>query len=169
MTETWRPITGWPYDVSDTGRVRRTRPYRGVTEPGRVLSPAHKDGYPFVTLRNGVGRKWPQRVHLLVLEAFTGPRPNGWVANHINAKRDDNRIENLEWVTVGYNVRYARDEFGQMLGEKTSHPKLNDVAVRVIRFLVARGVTTIRLGAAYGINPTTIGYVAARKSWKHVQ
>jgi len=43
-------------------------------------------------------------VHVLVLEAFVGPRPDGHVACHRNDQSHDNRIANLYWGTVDDNV-----------------------------------------------------------------
>lgn len=46
--------------------------------------------------------------------------------------------------------------------------KLTEEAVRVIRFLYARGVTQARLAKAYGVDAHTIRAVLRRESWRHV-
>ena len=45
------------------------------------------------------------RVHHAVLEAWGYPRPPGMECDHINGDPQDNRLENLEWVTPQENVR----------------------------------------------------------------
>lgn len=51
---------------------------------------------------------------------------------------------------------------------KQGAAKLNEVAVRVIRFLAKRGVSRRRLMRAYGISRTTIDGMMRRHTWKWV-
>lgn len=50
-----------------------------------------------------------KRVHRLVAAAFLGESEEGHVVNHKNGDRFDNRVENLEYVTQGENVKHAWD------------------------------------------------------------
>ena len=92
----WRDVAGYDYMVSDQGDV-----YSKLTE--RILKP-YRDphGYLQVSLtRNGKQSK--VRVHVLALEAFVGPRPEGALACHRNDQPADNRLENLYWGTKSHN------------------------------------------------------------------
>lgn len=94
---TWTPIDGTPYEVSDTGGVRRN---------GRLLRPyTLASGYLMVTL-HFQGQKQRRFVHRLVLGAFRGPSPL-WT-DHKNANKQDNRLENLEYVTPAENRQRAQ-------------------------------------------------------------
>lgn len=53
-------------------------------------------------------------------------------------------------------------------GEKSPHAKLNDVAVRVIRYLVKHGRTRSEIARAYGMSLSVIADAASGKRWKHV-
>lgn len=47
---------------------------------------------------------WKHRiVHWLVMLAFVWEKPKWFVIDHINEKKYDNRLENLEYVTVSVN------------------------------------------------------------------
>ncbi len=46
-------------------------------------------------------------VHVLVMMAFVGPRPNGFDIDHINRIKTDNRIENLRYAPRGLNGHNA--------------------------------------------------------------
>lgn len=89
--EIWKPVLGFEgkYEVSSRGRVRSLF---GVPH----LLKLYKIPYGYMEARLTGHHK---RVHRLVLEAFVGPCPKGYQCDHINAVRDDNRLENLRWVT----------------------------------------------------------------------
>ena len=94
----WRTIAAFPcYEVSDAGLVRHKD--RKV-----VLKPFtdRLQEYDRVTLYNG-GRKSKVMVHILVAEAFLGPRPEGMEIDHLNTNRHDNRVCNLRYVTPETN------------------------------------------------------------------
>jgi len=68
-------------------------------KPGRVqvLKPAkNSDGYLNVHLYAGDGGK-SIKVHRIVAAAFIPNPDNLPEINHKNEKKDDNRVENLEW------------------------------------------------------------------------
>lgn len=106
--ERWRAVVGYEgvYEVSNIGRVRSVARLdsRGHQQEGHLLSlPRHPRGYVQVRLYSaGVGET--AKVHRMVLEAFTGPCPDGMEACHANGVRDDNRIGNLRWGTVQDNA-----------------------------------------------------------------
>ncbi len=94
-TEVWRPISDWPmYEVSSEGRVRRQGKAPKKTTTG-------KHDYEVVSL-NRPGCQVTVCVHVLVLEAFRGPKA-GQEARHLNNNRADNRLCNLAWGTSADN------------------------------------------------------------------
>jgi len=104
--EQWRPVIGYEglYEVSNAGRVRRSGPSMdGKARIGRILRPAPAShGYPTVVLwRQGRGRT--ETIHRLVAAAFIGLCPDGHEVNHINGLKDDNDVNNLEYVTFSGN------------------------------------------------------------------
>lgn len=90
------------YEVSDMGHVRGV-PRQGCD--GRVLiARIDRRGYRIVRLcRKQVYRA--SAVHVLVCEAWHGPRPAGAVTRHLNGDSLDNQPVNLTWGTQAENMR----------------------------------------------------------------
>ena len=104
--EQWRAVPGWPaYEVSDRGRVRSVdrRLANGQWCAGKVLKqvPDRKQ-YMRVTLRDGK-RVSTRRVHVLVMEAFEGPRPKGMHILHRRDRKDRNDRRSLRYGTASEN------------------------------------------------------------------
>ena len=106
--ETWKVIPGWEYfEASDKGNIRRIKKSKyksiGNTTSNKKLTDA-PGGYKCVSLwqegRNGVFS-----VHRLVAMTFI-PGDISLSVNHINGKKDDNRVENLEWCTLSDNSKH---------------------------------------------------------------
>ena len=118
--ETWKPIPGYEgiYEASDLGRIRTSKgkktsnaryPVR-IWEQ-RVLKPKIQ------TRKNGRkdqrvnlwkdGEESTQLVARLVAMAFLPMPYDKMTVNHINGNPMDNRIENLEWCTLGDNIRHG--------------------------------------------------------------
>lgn len=100
--ETWKEIdiVNGLYSVSDKGRVRNNR-------TGYILKPTpFNHGYMKVNLKVE-GTSITQQVHRLVAMAFIPNPENKPEVNHKNGIHDDNRVENLEWVTGEENRNHA--------------------------------------------------------------
>lgn len=137
--EEWRPVPGLEgrYDVSSQGRVRSWAAWRKRPGPDpRILTQKvlPKRGYRFVDI--GSRRRF---VHRLVLEAFVGPCPPGYQGAHLNGVRDDNRLENLRWVTPVENASHQVAHGTRRRGELMPAAKLTAPAVQEIRAAVAGG------------------------------
>lgn len=100
--ERWKPVPGWPYDVSDLGRVRRSVPGRGTSCGVLALNDCHAGGYLTVVLSRR-GRQRRHYVHRLVAVAFIGAIPVGYEVNHLDGDKRNNRPGNLEIVTKAEN------------------------------------------------------------------
>lgn len=98
VAESWRWVVGYEglYEVSDLGNLRRGGEQRKVSK--------NYAGYRVVTLSKSGTRK-QHRLHCLVLEAFVGPRPEGFQGCHHDDDKENNRLENLAWKSVGDNHR----------------------------------------------------------------
>lgn len=127
--EIWLPTTcSAIHEVSNKGRVRSISHYqRGMggrprkphcptcqcdigetiktptlaLHSGRILkSNVQKSGHLSVQL--GRGKRY--RIHILVLEAFVSPRPEGMIGLHRDDNKANNNVENLYWGTYSDNA-----------------------------------------------------------------
>lgn len=117
--ENWKETPEWPgYEVSDQSQARsldrEVAGRWGVTQrKGKLLSQSkvgnNGDGTPrywATTLFRG-GRRRCAMIHVLMLEAFVGPRPEGAWALHRDDNPDNNTLENLYWGTPVQNTQDA--------------------------------------------------------------
>ena len=101
------------YAVDDDGHVYRVcRQQR--SKSGRLISKYETvrlsgsfdvDGYAIYRMMVD-GKKKHVKGHRIVLNAFLGVRPEMCV-NHKNGIKADNRLENLEWLTIAENNAHA--------------------------------------------------------------
>jgi hypothetical protein len=93
-------------------------------------------------------------VHVLVAEAFLGPRPEGQEVNHKDFERTNNRLANLEWVTKKENLRHL------LASGRKKNQRIGEGAVRLIRGLASLGRFSNReLGDMFGVKPYVAWYI----------
>lgn len=100
--EEWRNIRGTKekYSVSNKGRIRNN-------ETGITLKPIDaQKGYVKVNLHYD-GQRHSCLIHRLVATEFIDNPENKPEVNHKNGIKDDNRVDNLEWVTGEENRHHA--------------------------------------------------------------
>lgn len=114
--EEWRPVARDPrYEVSSHGRVRSwVKPGRSgnVREVPKVLAAAGRRGtrrgtfQGYITVwSGGTGEgKAGVPVHILVAEAFLGPRPEGQEIRHLDGNSLNNYASNLAYGTRSENI-----------------------------------------------------------------
>lgn len=159
--EEWRAVNGWPFDVSNWGRVRSHA-------RGTILKQYPKGNWGHLKVclfRNGAQKRGPDRrdfpVHRLVAEAFV-PNPDGLPeVRHKNGFGWDNTTGNLEWGSRNDNAEDAVSH-GSMDRTKGSQPKLSWSAVECIR---ASGQSTTALAKEFGVSRRLVRAVRQGTRW----
>lgn len=117
-----------------------------------MLSNARRLGYWFASLSDvHNGRRATPYVHQLVAQAFLGPPPNGCEVGHLDGSRDNNRVENLAWVTKHENQMHRHGHGTFRLGREHPMGKLSDDDVREIKRLRSAGLTLQQIADRFGI------------------
>jgi hypothetical protein len=178
VIEAWKEIPGYNgiYEVSDQGNVRSYQS-RGVGKPNLTRQPKNlipklnSNGYLRVNITLDGKAKF-KSVHRLVMLAFVGDSP--LEVNHKNTIRTDNRLENLEYLTVAENRRYAVDVLGKkrtstaQRGEKSGGAKLTENQVIEIRKAYQEGAITSDLANKYSLSRSACIRIINGKTWKHL-
>ena len=116
--EIWKRIdtgndTGFGvYEVSNEGRVRRVysaeKTIRRNNSQYKYLKPVRHKGNRTDYFDVQIGRGKRELIHRLVAKAFIPNPENLETVNHKNGIGTDNRVENLEWLSVRDNCLHAK-------------------------------------------------------------
>jgi hypothetical protein len=110
-------------------------------------------------------------VHLLVLNAFTGPPPTPkHECNHSDGCKTNNRADNLEWMPRSQNIAhaYATGLHKRYVGSGASAAKLTEAQVEFILALVVARVYRRDIAKQFGISQRMISDIVSGEHWKHV-
>ena len=99
--EEWKKICNYHYSVSSLGRVRND-------ETNLLLKGSLSCGYYKVRLSNE-GNVIDKQIHHLVYCTFNNINkiPEGYAIDHIDANKENNKLDNLRLVTLSDNVKNA--------------------------------------------------------------
>lgn len=178
--EEWKPVGRTPerlYEISTFGRVRscgywltqRDRIGKDFTywKCGRMLTGSVDKKLGYVTVDFGnLGR---YLVHILVLETFVGPCPEGMVCRHLDGNPANNRLENLSWGTPKENgedmVKHGRSN----KGSKSNTAKLAEEDIPIIRRRLNSGELPQDIARDYRVGRRTINAIRLGDCWTHVK
>lgn len=167
--EWWQPVVikgiETHYSVSTLGSVRND-------ETGLILKQSRdKDGYRKVTICIDADNHTNKLVHRLVAETFIeNPDPERFnQVNHIKGDKDNNCVDNLEWIDHMGNIQHAINTgLTNNFGENSANNKHSEKKVRKICKLLEKGEKIKDISEKLDVPENTISAIKNGRIWKHI-
>ena len=169
--EEWRPVRGYEdlYLVSNLGRMKRLTVYGHPVN--RILKRRLNIlGYVIVSLSKN-NKEHGRFVHLLMTEAFWGPKPTHLQCAHLDGDPGNCRLTNIKWVTPKENNAHKKLHGTNNNGERHCLSKLTDTqAMQIINLFKANPIrgTQSKLAKKFGVSGSCIYSLVKGHTWKHL-
>jgi hypothetical protein len=104
-------------------------------------------------------------VSTIVARAFIAQPSRGRFVVHLDGHSENNRAENLQYMTTRQRYAHAKALPTVAYGERSGRAKLDDDKVRELRLRAARGESFMSLGRRFGISNVTATNAARGITW----
>ena len=171
-SEIWKSIPSLNnlYEASNLGRIRN------ATTLHVLKQFESKNGYMVLQTRPQPYCVTNVRVHRAVAEAFLGQCPNGYVVNHKDGNKHNNRVENLEYVTPSENNQHALDnglrhpaDMSQYAVREEQHYMAQitkDIVCKILRTRDDTGFGCRKIAKIFGLNRGLVNGILTGRTWK---
>lgn len=179
MEEIWKDIKEHEclYCVSSFGRLKRNSGIiirktgsKVFIKGGFLKSRINYLGYVLFHLKIK-NKSYVKSIHRLVAQAFIPNPENKPQVNHKDGNKQNNCVDNLEWVTSKENIKHSWENKlnWSYKGEDHKNSKLSEENVLNIRSEYKPFVCTHQmLATKYKISKHTVRDIIRRKSWIHL-
>jgi hypothetical protein len=162
--EVFKKIKGYEgrYEISNQGRIK------SITRNVIIKPQLDRGGYLRVCLFKD-GKKTTKKVHRLVSEVFIGDI-EGMTVNHKDFNKQNNRVSNLELITMEENYRHAYS-MGRMkghIGESSHRAKITEKQAKEVIRLLREKNTHKEIADNLDISIYIVKTISCGKRWKHL-
>ena len=176
MIEIWKPVKGYEglYEVSNTGKIKSLEKFVDSGKCHRLFKEhllkygIDNKGYLRTNLAK-CGINKTVKVHRIVAEAFILNPDNKPQVNHIDGDKQNNNVNNLEWVNQSENMKHAYiNGLKSNKGSKNPASKLTREQVIYIRNNYKakdKVFGAIPLALKFRVNRKTISRITTGRYW----
>lgn len=179
--EVWKDAVGYEghYQISNHGRIKSVDRYvtskTGVKRllKGRIRKTvlAGRDRcYPTIVC-SVAGKNKREYIHRLVARAFIENPEGKPEVNHVDGDKENNHVNNLEWVTRSRNKFHAYENKLKVApkGESNGLAKLTEEEVLKIRDLHDNyKVSQKDISQMFNVTQVNVWNIVNRRTWKHI-
>ena len=167
--EIWKPVEfdfdSIKIEVSNLGRVRELEGgLRSINDNGF--------GYKTSNVYNrDTGKVKTFYIHRLVAETFIGCPPEGKTQiNHKDGDKENNVVDNLEWVSAKDNIKHMHEEGlnTNRINHGATVKRPNDVVAKAYFEIVSGNLGVAESARKYGMPRTTMSSIVNKRSRKDV-
>ena len=161
------------YEVSNRGEIRNAKTKKLLRQF------TNRWGYRCLVVRPVKNKSKNVRVHVLVAEAFLGPRLPTHIVHHKDGNKHNNTPENLEYVTYSENNRHALESGLRSpahmkavvkRGEESPWARITeDDAKRIIAMRRETGFGEKKIAKLTGFSVGTVSGIITNRTWKHLR
>lgn len=154
-----KKIEGFNYFIDEQGNLFNSKGHQ-------MKWYTNKDGYKCATvIREDTGERATLRRCRAIALCFIPNPENKPQVNHINSIRDDDRIENLEWVTASENKRHGVENNPEI---HKGQAEIGYEEAHKICALIQDGLRSIDISELTGVSKDTIDHISKGKTWREV-
>ncbi|MFN4145096.1 MAG: HNH endonuclease [Runella sp.] len=158
------------YEVSNYGRLRS---FQNGEQEGTIIKGSVIQGYRSLNIRVKGGKTINKYVHKLVASFFVKRESDlHKYVIHLDYDKQNNRAENLRWVTKDQMVEHNRlnpSVVNRQLPKRTRNYKLTESKVIMIKKLLKSDKSRLKMIAKqFGITHTQLNRIRSGENWKHV-
>ena len=149
------------YSISDAGRIKNSQ--------NKIISSrVTNTGYVQVHLSvHGIAKFY--LMHRLVAGTFIPNPDNKPIVNHIDCNKQNNWVENLEWVTYSENNAHAiKTNSISNIGESSYKATISESTAHNICRMLSENVSITDISKTLNVNKSVIHHILYKQSWKQV-
>ena len=160
----YKQIENLDYEINSEGIVRR------ISTKRIKKSFKRPDGYIGIQLYITKEKVKNYQLHRLIANAFIPNPDNKLYVNHIDSNRENNSLNNLEWVTFEENVKHGyKSGYTSNKGSNNGFSVLTEKQVLEMRSKRENDKLTYQqLATQYNVSYGCVAGIIQRKNWKHI-